>query len=159
MKTIITLILFSTLTLFAQEEKHEVIPKELADGTLFGNDLDVAIIKVSVTDIFSNPDSYTGKTVLVEGTVSEVCQAMGCWIVITDGTNNIRVMTLHKFFMPKDLGTVKTQVQGVFDIKEITEEQAKHFAEESKNPSVKPEDIKGPQKMYRIKTTGVKVLK
>jgi len=47
-------------------------------------------------------------------------------------------------------------VQGEFELKEITEEQAKHFAEESGKST---ENIKGPQKLYRIKAAGIKILK
>ncbi|HMT11974.1 MAG TPA: hypothetical protein PKA39_10175 [Ignavibacteria bacterium] len=50
----------------------------------------------------------------------------------------------------------RMMVEGVFSVKEITEDQAKHFAEESgKDPST----ISGPQKMYRITATGIKILK
>src|SRR4030095_4190981 len=139
---------------------NKVEPKELADGTLYGNDIDAASPVLKISDIFANLDAYQNKNVVVEGSLSEVCQEMGCWTIITDGTNNIRAMTLHKYFLHKDIQSgSKVQVAGEFEIKEITEEQAKHFAEESKNPAVKPEDIKGSQKMYRIKATGIKILK
>jgi hypothetical protein len=83
---------------------------------------------------------------------------MGCWTVIKDGEYEMRAMSLHKFFIPKDLkeGT-KVVVQGEFQVKEITEEQAKGYEEESGKPSGK--EIIGPQKMYMIKMTGIKVLK
>jgi hypothetical protein len=80
--------------------------------------------------------------------MSEICREAGCWTVISDATGNIRAMTQHKFVMPKDMdltGKVAV-VEGTFAVKEITEEQAKHFAEESgKDPS----SITGSQKMYR----------
>jgi hypothetical protein len=50
----------------------------------------------------------------------------------------------------------KAVIEGEFAVKEITEDQAKHFAEESGKPT---DGIVGPQKMYRIKATGIKVLK
>lgn len=143
-----------------KNEEYKVESKELADGTLYGNDIDATSPVLKISDIFANLDSYQNKNVVVEGILSEVCQEMGCWTVVTDGTNDIRAMTLHKYFLNKDIpGGSKVQIAGEFEVKEITEEQAKHFAEESKNPKVKPEDIKGPQKMYRIKATGIKLLK
>ena len=159
------LIILLSLSITAQEDpgKHEgykVEPKELADGTLYGGDIDATEQVLKISDIFANLEFYQNKKVVVEGTLSEVCQEMGCWTVLTDGTNDIRAMTLHKYFLPKDLQNgIKVVVEGEFETKEITEEQAKHFAEESKNPKVKAEDIKGPQKMYRIKASGIKVLK
>ena len=40
-------------------------------------------------------------------------------------------------------------VIGTFKITEISEEDARHYAEETKNPAVKPEDIKGNQKLMK----------
>lgn len=160
---VFSFLLFS-LDSLAQEdpgthEKYKVESKELSDGTLYGDDIDTTSPVLKITDIFINLDIYQNKNVVVEGILSEVCQEMGCWTVITDGTNNIRAMTLHKYFLHKDIPVgSKVQVSGEFEIKEITEEQAKHFAEESGDKK-KAEDIKGPQKMYRIKATGIKVLK
>jgi len=169
MKTIkyylLVIILAFALNIRAQEdpgthEGHKVEAKELADGTLYGNDIDAVTSVLKIADIMANVESYQNKSVVVEGTLSEVCQAMGCWTIVTDGTNDIRAMTLHKYFLHKDiLSGSKVIVAGEFEVKDITEEQAKHFAEESKNPKLKPEDIKGPQKMYRIKATGIKILK
>jgi hypothetical protein len=159
------IILSVTFPAFSQEdpgthEGYKVESKELSDGTLYGADIDATEPVLKLSDIFTNAEGYQNKKVVLEGTMTEVCQAMGCWTVITDGTNNVRAQTLHKYFLPKDLPVgSKVVVAGEFEIKEITEEQAKHFAEESKDPKVKPEDIKGPQKMYRVKATGIKILK
>lgn len=140
-----------------EHKGYKVEGKELADGTLYGNDIDGTQQVVKISDIFSNLEGSQNKTFVVEGTLTEVCQAMGCWTVITDGTNTIRAQTLHKYFLPKDIPSgSKVIVAGEFEIKEITEDQAKHFAEESGKST---DDIKGPQKMYRIKATGIKVLK
>lgn len=161
-KILITGLLFSLFSaglLVAQheDEVYEVKPKELSDGTLYGSDLNDALQVTSMSQLFEDPSKFEKQTVKTEGTVSEVCQSMGCWIVITDGTNSLRVMTLHKFFMPKDLGNVKAVVEGEYGVKEITEEQAKHYEKESGKKSDK--EIIGPQKMHYIKTTGVKILK
>ncbi len=159
---IFLIIAFSTNYVFAQtdtmkpEEKYEVKGKQLADGMLYGEDIDATVTVLKISDIYENLDSYQNKLVVVEGNVTEVCQNMGCWTMISDGTNEIRAMTLHKFFLPKDMKNVKAVVQGEFEVKEITEEQAKHFAEESGKSS---DNIKGPQKLYRIKAAGIKILK
>jgi hypothetical protein len=156
---LIFILAFSANYIFAQHEneKYEVKGKELSDGTLYGDEIETAaVVNTKISDIFASLDSYQNKVVTVEGNVTEVCQEMGCWTMISDGTNEIRAMTLHKFFLPKDLKNVRAVVQGEFEVKEITEEQAKHFAEES---GKKTDDIKGPQKMFRIKATGIKILK
>lgn len=39
---------------------------------------------VPVRALLEHPERYVGKTVRVDGTVSAVCQSMGCWLEITD---------------------------------------------------------------------------
>lgn len=156
---LVILLTFTANVLLAQEhndEKYEVFPKELSDGTLYGEDIDATQPVIKIADIFANLPAYQNKLVVVEGDVIQACQTMGCWLMISNGTNEVRAMTLHKFYLPKGLKNVKAVVQGEFEEKEITEEQAKHFAEESGQPT---DNIKGTQKMFRIKTTGIKILK
>jgi len=148
--------IFTQTDTMKHEEKYEVKAKELSDGTLYGDDIDSSQPVLKIADVYANLESFQNKLVVVEGDVTEVCQSMGCWTMISDGKNEIRAMTLHKFFLPKDMKNVKAVVQGEFEVKEITEEQAKHFAEESGKNS---DNIKGPQKLYRIKAAGIKILK
>lgn len=141
-----------------KKEGEKPEPKELSDGTLYGADITAGATILTVADVLQDTAVFTGKTVVVKGNMTEICREAGCWTVISDGTGTIRAMTLHKFVMPKDLdlsGKVAV-VEGTFGIKEITEEQAKHFAEESGKD---PASIKGPQKMFRIVATGIKILK
>ena len=158
---IVLLLAFSTTYVFSQKEEHkdekyEVKGIELTDGTLYGTEIDSTQPVLKIADIYANLDGYQKKVVVVEGDVTQVCQTMGCWTMISNGTNEIRAQTLHKYFLPKDLKNVKAVVQGEFETLEITEEQAKHFAEEAGLPT---DNIKGPQKMYRVKATGIKILK
>ena len=158
---LILLLAFSASYIFAQNEEHkdekpDVKGKELTDGTLYGEDIDATLPILKIADIYANLEGYQKKLVVVEGDVTQVCQTMGCWTMISNGTEEIRAQTLHKFFLPKDLKNVKAVVQGEFETLEITEEQAKHFAEESGIPT---DNIKGPQKMNRVKATGIKILK
>ena len=162
LKIIVVIFIFAG-SLFAQEtpgnHDEKIVSKELADGTLYGTDINPSNTVLQIKDIFADLSGYEGKTVVVEGMISEVCKAGGCWTVITDGENYIRALTLHKFIIPKDMDVSKNYkavIEGEFAVKEITEDQAKHFAEESGKPT---DGIVGPQKMYRIKATGIKILK
>ena len=156
------ILLFVSLSVNSQEDGkkdgEKVEAKELSDGTLYGADINSELKVISVGDIYADTSAFVGKTVVLKGNMSELCRSGGCWTVISDGTNNIRALTLHKFIMPKEMditGKVAV-VEGVFSIKEITEDQAKHFAEEA---GTDPNLIVGPQKMYRILATGIKILK
>jgi hypothetical protein len=154
---LIVLFAFTAVT-YTQHDSEKVEAKELADGTLYGTDINADQKVLTVTDIFADLKGYEGKIVVVQGDMSEICRSGGCWTIVTDGTNYIRALTLHKFILPKemDITNKKAVIEGEFAVKEITEEQAKHFAEESGKD---PNEVKGPQTMYRIKATGIKILK
>ena len=38
-----------------------------------------------IAEILREPAKFNGKRVLVEGTITEVCEMMGCWIMIQGG--------------------------------------------------------------------------
>ncbi|MFI5145392.1 MAG: DUF4920 domain-containing protein [Ignavibacteria bacterium] len=125
-------------------------------GKLFGTDLNPSAETVILADLIADPSKFEGKTINIKGDIADVCQQAGCWTYITDGTNYLLVQTLHKFFLPKDAAG-KIYADGVFKQKEFTEEHAKEMLKESKNPRMKEEDIKGPQKVFVLEATGIKV--
>jgi hypothetical protein len=131
---------------------------KMADGILYGKDYDPSMQVVEFSDFIKNVKDNDGKEVLIKGKVSEVCQAMGCWMIMSEGTNNVRVKTNHNFFLPKNIAGSNAIVIGTFKVTEISEEDAKHYNEESGNPSMKTDDIKGPQKAYEIDAFGIKIL-
>jgi len=101
-----------------------------------------------------------GKTVAVEGVISEVCQTKGCWLIMTDGKQQLRVQFEgYSFFVPWNAKGKKIKAEGVVKMKTIDEKTAKHWAEEQSNPEVKPENIKGPQNMYIMTASGVTIEK
>lgn len=164
LRKIIILVLFiSSGSLLSQVNQHdenaEVKGKQVKGGMLYGNDFSsdaaVEVMEVAFADLLANPQNYEGKLIKTEGSVTEVCQSSGCWAMISDGTDELRVVTLHKFFLPKDCASGNAEIEGTFKVKEITEEQARHYNDEAKNPKVKTEDIKGPQKVYMIEASGI----
>lgn len=68
---------------------------------------------VLLADIARDPGAWTGKTVVVSGTVTSVCQNMGCWMVIEDqGAQSMVRMKGHAFGVPKDSKGKRVRVQG-----------------------------------------------
>lgn len=128
-------------------------------GTLYGEEPKSTATVVSFADLVASPEKYENVEVVVTGNVNDVCQAEGCWLVLGDGNKEIMIKTLHVFVVPKDSYDNTAVVSGVFNVKEITEEQARHFNDESKKTKIKSEDIKGPQKMFVIKAAGIKLTK
>jgi hypothetical protein len=65
----------------------------------------------------------------VKGDIAQVCQKKGCWLVLADGDQLIRVMTKHKFFMPKDLRGPAV-VYGTLETHTLSEDQAQHMRDD-----------------------------
>ena len=126
-------------------------------GMLYGKSIDPTSKTVSYTELVAGMSESNGKIITVKGTVSEVCQAMGCWMTMTENGATTRVKTQHEFLLPKDVAGREAIVTGKFNITEISEDDARHFNEESPNPK-KSEDIVGPQKAYEIEATGIVIL-
>jgi hypothetical protein len=129
---------------------------KVEDGTLFGSELSSTTVSIILADLIADPSKYEGKTINLKGGIADVCQQAGCWTYITDGTNFMLIQTLHKFFLPKD-AVGKISADGTFKLKEFPEEHAKEMLKESRNPRMKEEDIKGPQKVYVLEATGIRV--
>jgi len=128
-------------------------------GTLYGTLAAPTVPTVNFADLMASPEQYDGKDIILKGQVKDVCQAEGCWLVMTDGNKDVLVKTLHVFVVPKDSFDNIATVNGNFKIKEISEEQARHLNDESKNSKIKSEDIKGPQKTFVINAAGIQLKK
>ncbi len=112
---------------------------------------------VTLKEITEKADKFNGKTVKLKGTIKDVCQREGCWLVLTDGEREVRVsMKDHKFTVPKDSGNKSVIVEGVIEKKTITEDMARHYAEESAG-KIDPNSIKGPQVVIAMAATGVRI--
>ena len=135
----------------------EPVGTKVDGGMLYGASIDPNISVVSYSDLLSGLNESNGKTVVVKGKVSEVCQAMGCWMTMDENGTVTRVKTGHEFLLPKDISGREAIVTGKFVISEISEDDAKHYNDESSNPK-KSEDIVGPQKAYEIEASGIVIL-
>ncbi len=90
-----------------------------------------------LAQIEANPNQYTGKLVQVRGRVTEVCQAMGCWMNIVDpvGEKSMRIKVNDgEIVFPKSSVGKIAVAEGKLVKLELTREQAveraRHEAEE-----------------------------
>lgn len=128
-------------------------------GTQYGEEAKSTATNVTFIDLVTSPEKYENMEVVVTGNVNDVCAKEGCWMILGNGDKEILIKTLHVFVVPKDCYDNTAVVNGVFNVKEISEEQARHFNDESKTTKIKSEDIKGPQKMFVIKAAGINLSK
>ena len=67
----------------------------------------------TLSDIARDPSAYAKKKVKTEGTVTAVCQHMGCWMEIESDNKEAHVkMAGHEFFVPKNLSGRRAIVEG-----------------------------------------------
>ncbi len=155
----------------AQDDKSKISPEnevhkkegktdgiKQKDGILYGKNVIKKKKVIAISKVAANPEKYKGKQVTLKGTVADVCQKAGCWMVLTDGKNEIRILTNHEFFLPKDCFDKNVILTGKFDIVEVSEEDARHYADESDRAKIKGKDISGVQKWMTIDAEGVKIL-
>ncbi len=112
--------------------------------------------------ILGAPDQYVGKMVQVKGTITEVCQMMGCWLQIQDGEKGLRVKVKDgEIMFPKNGAGKKAVAEGLLKKIELNQQQAvawaKHEAEE-RGQKFDASKIKSGMTMYQIQGTGAVVL-
>jgi len=119
--------------------------------------------QTAIAALSAKPADFVGKTVQVKGRVTEVCEKMGCWMMLVDTATNTKVRIKVKdgeIVFPKDsIGKIAV-AEGKFVKIEMTKEQAiaqaKHEAEEN-NKKFDPASITGPKTIYQISGTGAVV--
>lgn len=68
---------------------------------------------VALADVMKTPDAFKGKEFVTTGTVTAVCQQMGCWMEIKDATSEAHIkMAGERFFVPKTSAGHTARVQG-----------------------------------------------
>lgn len=94
-------------------EPKAVDPTPPAEGALrLGAPIEPNAAKVALADVAKAPQSYVDKTFTTTGTVTAVCQHMGCWMEIKDDASAAHIkMAGHKFFVPKTASGRKARVQ------------------------------------------------
>ena len=107
--------------------------------------------------VLTNPDEYVGKTVRVTGKVSDVCQKMGCWMVITDADQHMRITTKdHKFFVAKDGAGATCDLEGTVVKQEASPARTAHFKSEQSEGAPMPEAEEAGEATYEIVASAIR---
>jgi len=102
----------------------------------------------AIAELSRAPESYVGQTVRIEGTVSRVCQGMGCWAEVkaSDGSTFLARSLDESVLLPKDCVGRRIVVEGV-----VTALPSKAAAEPI------PEGHECPRPDYLVATQGVEL--
>ncbi len=106
-------------------------------GTQFGEALSLSE-PTSIAAIMENPEGFNGKRVLVEGRITEVCEMMGCWIMIQEpnGSETLRFKVEDGVItFPMDVKGKMARAEGIVSVKEQSVDEqiaeGQHHADET----------------------------
>jgi len=155
-KLLFSALLFCAVTASAQDS-NEIKPA--AKGVVYGAAPVAEGSPISPNDVQAKMANgvFEGK---ITGKVTEVCKAMGCWIKVDkgDGTSMMVKSKDHAFFMPQDLVGKTVVVEGNAEVKEVSEDKRKHFAEDAGKSKEEIKKIKGSVKEVQFIAKGVQVI-
>ena len=90
---------------------------------------------ITLDQVATKPDAFSGKEVLVSGQASAVCQVKGCWMVLSGGKSTSLARVTFKdyaFFVPKDVKGMKAKMVGEVKVKFLSDAERAHLAEDGK---------------------------
>jgi len=97
---------------------------------LFGAPFATEVLEVSLASLIADPKPYAGQIVETNGTVSQVCQAAGCWMELAAAGTDERVRTPmagHAFFLPKTIVGKLARVQGRVELIALSDQAKQHL--------------------------------
>lgn len=118
---------------------------------------------VSLAKAVQEVDGYAGKPICVKATVGDVCAKMGCWMMLTDGERNVRVRftasekCTEGFFVPRNAAGHDVYARGVLKHDTISEDLARHYAEDAGKSATEIAAIVGPQPAVTMLASGVMI--
>lgn len=149
-KTVIILFVLSIATLIAGEKKQFGEKLTLSDTT-------------KIATILDQPEDYLDKKVLVQGRVIDVCQHQGCWIKISDETDNVDIIAKVEdgvIVFPQEasgkMAIVEGEIQKIEHSMEKTIEQEKHKCE-LQGKEFDASKVTKPNVSYRIWAYGAEI--
>jgi len=119
-----------------------------------------AIESVSISDIAADPEAFDGKTVRVEGMVTDVCSKRGCWIEMAGNAPGEKARFKVKdgeMVFPMSAKGKSAVAQGKVVAQKLSLEETReleaHYAEEA-GREFDPQSITEGKTVFRIQGTG-----
>lgn len=134
---------------------------QTGDGKKFGEQITMTD-KTKISEILADPESFVGKKVLVEGEVTDVCSAAGCWMELkSDKEGKIKIKVKDgDIVFPMEAAGKKAVVEGLVYKIDLDHESAieymQHLAEDA-GKEFDPKTVTGPMVIYQIKGIGAEI--
>lgn len=122
----------------------------------FGEKVDPSAT-IQMAELMKQMQSQQTLAATVEGKVSSVCQAKGCWMKIETGTGETIRVTFkdYGFFVPKDLAGSTVFMKGTASYNVTSVEELRHYAEDAKKSKEEIEKITEPKRELVFEADGV----
>lgn len=160
---LLLIIIGSTSLAVAQQQSGEEVVslsepvEETEEYEVYGSAFEASPEVVTLNKVLQQSDSYQDSELVTAGSIKQVCQKKGCFFMLSDGKNQARITFKdYSFFIPTNSAGREVLVKGTFRVKELSEGQAKHYAEDAGENS---EKIQGSQKEYSLVASSVKIMK
>lgn len=141
--------------------------RQVGNVVSVGAPMTAEALRVTVAQVMASPEKYVGKKVQVVGNVTEVCQEKGCWVTLTDAGATAKGDGLFVKFtcpteangrvMPMESVGRPAVVEGELVIRELTQDEARHYAEDAGKSPAEIAKIVGPQKRVTVRSPSAKV--
>ena len=148
-------------TVVAKPSNVEVGDRADFEGEFFGEGITMSEFMDMEGLLTSIAGQDSIKTVL-HATVSEVCQAKGCWMhLVSAETGDQSVFVKFKdygFFMPKDIAGREVLVEGYAYNEETSVDELRHYAEDAGASEEEIAAITEPKQELKFMASGVLLL-
>lgn len=155
-----TLFLLISTTVFSQDTNVVRLSDpiiETENFEVFGSEMDTDLAVEAKTLSSAISELSQESEILIQTKVNKVCQKKGCFFIAVDGDLSARVTFKdYGFFIPTNSTGKEVVLKGILTEKVLTEDQAKHYAEDAGENS---DEIVGDQKEYSIIATSVMIPK
>lgn len=137
MRNLVLLSILFTSSVFAHDAApgHEnkpaaAVPVQTNDvGAVYGAVLPAVVpASVDISTVALDPAAHLGKPAAFGGRITQVCQKMGCWLVLTGDKGELARVTMHDhaFGVPKDASGAAI-VYGTLSEKTLSAAEIEHL--------------------------------
>ncbi|NGP87186.1 DUF4920 domain-containing protein [Fodinibius halophilus] len=143
---------------FAQEKVIRLsAPVEQGDNyEVFGDEFPQGMEVTGLERLIAKSADYKGQQVTTGGTIKKVCQKKGCFFMLGAQNGDVRIKFKdYSFFVPTNSTGKEAKLVGTFQVNELSEQKAKHYAKDAGEDTPK---VEGPQKEYSVIATSVKII-
>lgn len=118
--------------------------------------------RTCVRTVLAHPKKYDGKHMKLCGVVDSVCPRMGCWIRLSDGVSKDKVFVkftcpIEGRLIPMEAEGKRAIIEGKVSVRQVPEDEARHYKEDEGASPDEIAKIVGPQKMIFVNGKGALV--